>query len=127
VQRDDIEDAIKFLVARGAKVFVTMTSTRTGDATAAADLNTNRQALIAIPTVKATGGRYEAIAISSQLAKMLPEMGQALAGLHVRQSNQFLVTVQRPAGITGQLQNPQIGLARQGLKGNVSLDGRLPQ
>ena len=126
VQRDDIEDAIKFLVVRGAKLFVTMTSTRTGDATAAADINSNRQALIAIPTVKATGGRYEALAVTSRLATLLPEMGQQLASIHTRQSKQFLVTVQRPAGVTGQLQNPRIELARQGLSGTVSLDGRIP-
>ena len=127
VQRDEIENAIKFLVVRGARMFVTMTSTRTGDATAAANIDSTRQALIAIPTVKATGGRYEAIAISSQLATLLPEMGKQLASLHTRQSKQFLVTVQRPAGMAGQLQNPRIELSRQGLTGSVSLDGRLPQ
>jgi hypothetical protein len=126
VQREGIEKAFKFIAARGAKVYVTMTSTRTGDATAAADINTNRQALIAIPIVKATGGRYEAIAVSSRLATLLPEIGQQLASLHVRQATQFLVTVERAAGITGQLQNPQVQVTRPGLKGAVSLDGRLP-
>jgi hypothetical protein len=127
MQRDEIEDAIKFLVARGAKVNVTIMSTRAGDATAAAEINSTRQALIAMPTVKATGGRYEALAIASQLATLLPEMGQQLASLHTRQSKQFLVTVQRPAGMSGQLQNPRLDLTRQGLTGSVSMDGRIAQ
>jgi hypothetical protein len=126
VQREGIEKAFKFIAARGGKVYVTMTSTRTGDATAAADINSNRQALIAIPIVKATGGRYEAIAVSSRLATLLPEIGQQLASLHNRQANQVLVTVERPAGISGQLQNPRVELTRPGLTGAVSLDGRLP-
>jgi hypothetical protein len=126
VQRDTLEKAFKSIAMRGGKVYVTMMSTRTGDATAAADINSVRQALIAIPIVKATGGRYESLAISSRLATLLPEIGQQLASLHNRQANQFLVTVERPAGLTGQLQNPQIQVTRSGLKGAVSLDGRLP-
>jgi len=126
VQVREIENAIKFLVARRAKLIVTMMSTKAGDATAAADINTNRQALIAIPAAKATGGRYEALAISSRLATLLPEIGKELAATHTKQINQFRVTVQRPAAATGPLQNPRVEITRAGLTGSVTVDGRMP-
>lgn len=126
VQVPAIEKALGFLVNRRARLFVSVTSTRSGDATAVADLNTNRQALIAIPAAKSTGGRYEAIAISNRLATLLPEFGQEIAALHRRHTAQFRVTVERPAGATGPLQDPRIEISRPGLTGSVSLDGFLP-
>jgi hypothetical protein len=135
----EIQKALNFLQARKAKVYMTMVATRSRDATLGSlserrdalstdlsglnDLNTNRQALIGIPVTKATGGRYEALAVSSRLATLLPEFGDAIAALHTKHYNQWLVTAQRQAGISGPLQNPQIELARPGLTGQVSLDG----
>jgi hypothetical protein len=135
----EVQRGLNFLQARKAKVFVTMIAVRnTGAAlgstserqqaqaaelTGLADLNTNRQALIAIPTTKATGGRYEALAVSSRLATLLPEFGQDITKLHNKHYNQLLVTAERQAGISGPLQNPRIELTRQGLTGQVSLDG----
>jgi hypothetical protein len=40
--------------------------------------------------------------------------------------SQFVVTVARPAGASGQLQNPDIRLTREGLQGSVSGNGRIP-
>jgi hypothetical protein len=135
----EIQKALNFLQARKAKIYMTMVATRSRDATLGSlserrdalstdlsglnDLNTNRQALIGIPVTKATGGRYEALAVSSRLATLLPEFGDAIAALHTKHYNQWLVTAQRQAGISGPLQNPQIELARPGLTGQVSLDG----
>ena len=122
-QIPEIEKALKTLVARRARLMVTMTSTKTGDIAAVADINTNRQAMIAIPATKATGGRYEALAVSSRLASLLPEMGQQIRALHLKHSNQMRVTVERPNGMTGPLQNLQVEIGREGLKGSVSIDG----
>jgi hypothetical protein len=122
-QVPEIEKALNFLATRRARLMVTMTSTRAGDVTAVSDLNTNRQALIAIPATKATRGRYEAIAISSRLATLLPEYGREIAALHLSHINQFRVTVERANGATGPFQNLQVELSRQGLKGSVSADG----
>ena len=55
---------------------------------------------------------------------LLPEWGRDLASLHVRQSKQFRVTVEREKA--GELRNPRIELARPGLTGSVTLDGILP-
>ena len=87
------------------------------------DINTNRQAMIGIPVVKATGGRYEPLAITNRLATLLPEFGKDIGTLHTKLYNQVLVTVQRKAGLTGPLQNPQVELKRPGITGQVSLDG----
>lgn len=135
----EIQKALGFLQARKAKVYVTMVAARSrdgafGDLSARrdaqstdlagqTDLNTNRQALIAIPLVKATGGRYEPLAVSSRLATLLPELGREIAALHNKHYNQLLVTAQRQPGMTGPLQNPRIELTRPGLTGQVSLDG----
>jgi hypothetical protein len=123
-QPNEIAKAVEFLVARHARLNVIVMSTRTGQATSPETINASLQAIVAIPAVKATNGRYEALAASSRLATMLPEWGRDLAVLHTRQSKQVRVTVERKTG--GPLQNPQIELARPGLQGSVTLDGYLP-
>jgi hypothetical protein len=117
-----IERAFGFLRSRKAKVYVTVTSTGEGSE-GWAPLNSNRQALIGIPITKLTRGRYEALAISSRLATLLPEFGRDIATLHRKHANQLLVTARRPPELTGPIQNPRIEVRRQGLTGEVSLDG----
>ena len=123
-QPKEIEKAVGFLVTRKARLNVVMMSTRTGQASSVETLNSQLQAIIAIPAVKMTNGRYEALAVSSRVATLLPEWGKDLASLHTRQANQFRVTVERKSG--GPLQSPRIEIARQGLAGTVSIDGYLP-
>jgi hypothetical protein len=124
-QTSEIERAIEFLIVRKAMVIVTMTSTRPG--TVVGDLNSNRQALIAIPTTKATGGRYEALSASSRLATLLPELGRAIAALHRAHANQLRVTIQRPEGVTGPIRDPNVYVTRRGVTATVSLDGFPPR
>ena len=118
----EISNAIEFLRTRRARVYVTMTKSMV-DREGFSPLNSARQTLIGIPATEATGGRYEALATSSGLRKLLPELGQEIAALHRKHANQFVVTAQRPEGITGPLRNPRIELARPGLTGQVSLTG----
>jgi hypothetical protein len=124
-QPNEVTKAVQFLQARRVRMFVTMNSTRSGDAGATADMNTNRQAIISIPTVKVLNGRYEAVAIFNKLQTLLPEYGKELADYHKRLTSQFRVTVQR-AG-PGPIEGLQIELAREGLVGSVSLDGYYPK
>jgi len=123
-QPSEVTKAANFLVGRRARFNVIVTSTRTGQATSADTVNASVQAIIGIPIAKATNGRYESLAASSRLATLLPEWGKDLAMLHTRQANQVRVTVERKN--SGQLQNPRIELARQGLDGVVTIDGFLP-
>jgi hypothetical protein len=120
-QPGEVQKAVQFLAARRAMIYVTVNSTRSGDATATADLNTNRQAIIAIPATKAVNGRYEAIAIFNRLDTLLPEMGRELAAYAKRLSTQYLVTVNRAS--SGPIEALSIELAREGLTGAVSPDG----
>lgn len=120
-----VSKALTFLRARRARVYTAMISVRQ-DVEGLAQINTNRQALIAIPATKATGGKYEALAISTRLATLLPEWGEEIATLHRKYNNQTLVTARRQQGLKGPLQNPRIELARPGINGEVSVDG-LPQ
>jgi hypothetical protein len=120
----EVTKAANFLVARRARLNIIVMSARTGQATSAETLNTSVQAIVGMPIVKATNGRYEALPVSSQLATLLPEWGKDLAALHRRQTNQVRVTVERKQA--GDLQNPRIELARTGLNGQVTIDGFLP-
>ena len=121
-QVEEISHALQFLERRKAKVYVAMLTVRRG-ASARAQINDGRQTIIAIPATKITRGRYEALASSTRLTSLLPEMGAEIAALHRRQVNQLVVTAQRQPGRRGPLQNAQIGLTRTGLTGSVSLDG----
>ena len=120
----EITRAANFLVARRARVNVIVMSTRTGQATSPQTIDASLQGIIAAPIVKATNGRYQALAASSRLATLLPEWGQDLAVLHRRQINQVRVTVERSSG--GELRNPRVELTRPGVDGVVTLDGVLP-
>jgi hypothetical protein len=120
---DDIQKAVKYLVTRHAKVNAVLASTRAGTI-ALPDTDVTQQANVALPTTKATGGRFETLAIANKLDTLLPEWGRDLAALNARQSTQFRVTVERTHG--GELQKPTIEVARPGLSGTVTLDGYLP-
>jgi hypothetical protein len=123
-QPKEIEKAVAYLVTRKARVNSIVVSTRRGDTTSAAGLDLTLQSIVAIPTAKATNGRYEGLSVSNRLTTLLPEWGRDLAALHAKQIKQFRVTVERSRG--GELQSPRIEIARPGLTGTVTLDGYLP-
>jgi hypothetical protein len=110
-------------MTRHAKVNAVLASTRAGTI-ALPDTDVTQQANVALPTTKATGGRFETLAIANKLDTLLPEWGRDLATLHTRQITQFRVTVERTHG--GELQKPTIEIARPGLTGSVTVDGYLP-
>lgn len=122
-QPGEVNKWVNALGARRARLFVSVNSTRSGDATAQANINTNRQAIIAIPATKALNGRYEAIAIFNRLQTLLPEFGKEIADYHKRLTTQYMVTVQRAAAATGPIEGVAIEIAREGVTGAVSLDG----
>jgi hypothetical protein len=125
VQDAAIASAIKTLIGRGAPVYVFKTVSQQNNTTALERLDTGRQKVIGEMASKATGGRYEGIRVPTRLHEALPELGQQLAVMHRAHTSQHLVTVTRPAGISGQLQNPAFGLTRDDLQGYVSIDGRV--
>jgi hypothetical protein len=72
-----------------------------------------------------TGGRFESLAAASRIATLLPEIGEQVALSHVRQSRQYRVTVERPAGREGPL-GRLILVTEGGLRARLSRDGHLP-
>lgn len=91
------------------------------------DLNNGRQAIIGTQLTKATSGKYEALAQPSALQTLLPEWGKMLASIATKQSNQYKLTIQRPEGQTGNLNNLDMRFKRPNLNGSVSGDGRYSQ
>lgn len=73
-----------------------------------------------------TGGRYEAIAAQTAIPNLLGEFGQMVAQAHDFQSQQYLVTVERPEGRTGPLGELALGVTRPGLTFAATLDGVMP-
>jgi hypothetical protein len=124
VQRDTIEKGLKTLLTRGARISMAMVSTKPTDAESVANLKTGRQALIATPIVKASGGKFETMVAFSGLATLLPQWGKEIAASHTKQTNQFRVLIERPGGATGPLSNLGLRITRPGANGSVSPDGR---
>jgi hypothetical protein len=84
------------------------------------------QTQVGLAVTEATRGRYESIAAPTRLATLLPEIGKQVATSHEKQSHQFRITAERPAGAKGDLGQVGAG-ARGGLSvRGLSLDGRLP-
>jgi hypothetical protein len=127
LQRDTIEKALKTLLTRGARVSLAMTTTKPTDADSVDNLKNGRQALIATPIVKASGGKFETMVAFNGLSTLLPEWGKAIAASHIKQTTQFRAVIDRPGGATGPLNNLGMRLTRPGLNGAVSGDGRFVQ
>jgi hypothetical protein len=84
------------------------------------------QTQVGLAVTQATRGRYESIAAPTRLATLLPEIGKQVAASVEKQSKQFRVTVERPAGKSGELGKMSAG-ARSGISLlGLSLDGQLP-
>jgi hypothetical protein len=61
-----------------------------------------------------------------RLATLLPEIGTQVAMAHERQSHQFKITVQRPAGASGELNQVSMNAFGGLAVTSVSFDGRVP-
>lgn len=84
------------------------------------------QTQVGLAVAKYTSGRYENIAAITRLTTLLPELGKQVVASHEKQSRQFRLTVERPAGAKGDLDQIAAG-ARAGLVlRGLSMDGRQP-
>jgi hypothetical protein len=102
-------------------IHVVLLNSTTGSASGGAN-----QTQVGMAVTEATRGRYESIAAPTRLATLLPEIGKQVAASHEKQSHQFRLTVERPAGAKGDV--GQVGAGARGglqVKG-LSMDGRLP-
>ena len=117
----DVKRIFERIQKRPTTVHVILLNSTTGSATGGAN-----QTQVGLSVTQATRGRYESIAVPTRLATLLPELGKQVAASHEKQSHQFKITVERPAGKSGELgqlsAGGRSGLVLQGL----STDGRLP-
>ena len=115
----DLQRMFAQLSAKAATVHVVMVSV--GQSASAGALQTQ----VGLALSKQTGGRYEAIAASSRIATLLPEIGGQVAKSHQRQRRQFRITFERPAGAKGPID--AVGMTvPAGFTPTLSLDGHLP-
>jgi hypothetical protein len=121
VMERDVKRIFERLQAKPTTVHVVLLSSTAGSASGGAN-----QTQVRLSVTEYTRGRYESIAAPTRLATLLPEIGKQVAESHSKQSNQFRITVERPAGATGDI--GQVGAGARGglvLRG-LSMDGRLP-
>jgi von Willebrand factor type A domain len=118
----DVQRMRQRFVDRAATVHVIMVNLGARSESSFSGAN---QTNIGIAVTKDTGGRYEAIAASTRIATLLPEIGEQVAKSHARQSHQFRITFQRPGGASGAV--GEIGLSsRPGTTPTLTINGRMP-
>ena len=121
VMERDVKRIFERIQKKPTTVHVVLLNSTTGSASGGAN-----QTQVGISITEFTRGRYESIAAPTRLATLLPEIGKQVADSHAKQSNQFRLTVERPAGAKGDIGQVSAG-ARGGLTlRGLSMDGRLP-
>jgi hypothetical protein len=119
----DLDRMVRQLLQHTARVHVIMLGT---GATSPNSLVGARQVHVGKLLADETGGRYEAIAAQNRISGLLREFGATVADAHDFQSQQYIVTVERPAGATGPLGQLAMGLTRPGLTFDATTEGLIP-
>ena len=119
----DLDRMVRQFKGRAARVHVVMLGT---NQTSPNSIVGARQVQAGKLLADETGGRYEAIAAATRIATLLPEYGEIVADAHEFQSQQYVVTVERPAGATGVLGELAMGLTRPGLTFAATASGLMP-
>jgi hypothetical protein len=121
VLESDVERLMKRLEQRPTTVHIVLL---TGQAQAT--LGGANQTQIGLAVTQYTHGKFENINGATRLATLLPEIGALVAKNHEIQSRQFRITVDRPAGASGDLGQVSLGTNVDLTVKGVSLDGRIP-
>jgi hypothetical protein len=117
----DVKRIFERIQKKPTTVHVVVLNSTAGSASGGAN-----QTQVGMAITEATRGRYESIAAATRLATLLPEIGKQVAASHEKQGHQFRLTVERPAGKSGDPGQVSAG-ARGGLVlRGLSMDGRLP-
>ena len=116
-----INKLLKQTVESAATVHIVMLSNANRQLDIGAGTN---QIEVGLKLTQLTGGRYEAIAAQTRLTTLLPEFATQIARSQVRQSNQFRITCQPPAG--SKPQRITAATRRDGISAALTFDGRIP-
>jgi hypothetical protein len=121
VLESDVERLMKRLEQRPTTVHIVLLTGQTQSSSSGAN-----QTQIGLAVTKYTHGKFDNINAPTRLATLLPEIGALVARSHEIQNQQFRITVDRPAGATGDLGTVSVGARSDLAARSVSLDGRLP-
>jgi hypothetical protein len=119
----DLAKMVRQIERYNARLHIVMLGT---GATSATAIMGARQVQVGKLLTDGTGGRYEAIAAGSRIATLLPEYGEMVAEAHRFQSQQYLVTAERPSGMSGPMGELSMGLLRPGLTFAATPGGLMP-
>ena len=119
----DVQRMATRLTTYPARVHVIMLSTGVVSTT---HLVGARQVHVGKSIADLTGGRYEAIAAPTAVSSFLAEFAETIGEAHKYQSQQFRVTVQRPAGVPNELGQILVGATRPGVRLTVTAQGLKP-
>lgn len=121
IRERDVEQLLRRLQQRPTTVHTVVLSGAKSD-TSFVGANTTQ---VGLAVQKLTRGRYDNIAAASRLSSLLPEIGEQVAESHARQSQQFRLTIERPAGAKGPI--GEIGGAIPGgFTATMTADGAMP-
>ena len=117
----DVKRIFERIQKKPTTVHVVLLNSTTGSSSGGAN-----QTQVGLAVTQATRGRYESIAVPTRLATLLPEIGKQVAVSVEKQTHQFRLTLERPAGKSGEVGQLSAG-ARSGLTlQGLSMDGQLP-
>jgi hypothetical protein len=120
VKESDVERMMKRLEARPTTVHVILYNSGTVSAGGGSN-----QTQIGIAVTKFTGGRFENINSAQRIESLLAQWGKEVATNVERQSHQFRVTADRPAGASGDIGQISMGAKAPLVLSGLSLDGRI--
>jgi hypothetical protein len=125
-QLPDVQKAIGTITKNGAVGSVIMTTSKVGSSENIRDLSEGRQGTIGRLLAQSTHGQFQAVPEPRNMPPILAEWGKALGALHAKQTNQYRLVLERPAGSSGALnpQNLDLRVVRAGLAAAVSGNGR---
>jgi len=83
------------------------------------------QTNIGMNVTKFTGGKFENINSPARIATLLSEWGKTVSTAVERQSHQFRVTAERPAGASGSIGKISMGAKSPFVLSGLSFDGRI--
>jgi len=126
VSDSDVERMMKRFDARPTTVHVML---YTGGGPSTGSLQSpnggGNQTNIGMQVAKYSGGQFENINSATRIATLLTEWGKTLATAVERQSHQFRITADRPAGASGDIGEISAGAKKPLSVAGLTLDGRV--
>ena len=120
VRESDINSMNKRLEARPTTVHVILFNSGSGS-----NSGGGNQTQVGISVSKYTGGKFESINSAQRIQSLLTEWGKEVSTMVERQSHQFRVTADRPAGANGEIGKISMGAKSPLVLSGLSFDGRI--